>query len=187
MAAMATTVRPWTGGRPLRDAYGDFIWRRPGLFRRELILEAGSEQLARLTWDKWYSFDATADSADGRWLMRRRRSISLGRGCIVEEVKTGTEVATFRRNWRGTGEVRFASGVQYAWKSEGFWRTTHFWLDASGTRLVVMRPLLGFGGRTYEMRVEPAARTLAELPVLVLLGGYVMALRSSQKDRKSVV
>jgi hypothetical protein len=31
------------------------------------------------------------------------------------------------------------------------------------------------------MDVDPSARSLAELPVLVLLGGYVMAMISAQR------
>ena len=60
---MATTTadRVWTGGRPLREALlGDLGWRRPGVFSRELILEAGSERLASLLWKKRFSFEAHA-------------------------------------------------------------------------------------------------------------------------------
>ena len=56
--ATVTAERAWTGGRPLREAYGDLVWRKPALLRREMVLEAGSETLASLFWDKWYSFDA---------------------------------------------------------------------------------------------------------------------------------
>ena len=179
--ATATAARVWTGGRPLREAYGDFVWRRPGLFSRELNLEAGSETLASLHWDKWYNFDAVAESADGRWLLHRRRSLAVLSGCIVTEAATGAEVATYQRSWRSTGEVRFASGSQFPWRFEGFWRRTYFWADGSGAPLVAMRSVLGFGGTSYEMSVEPAARSLAELPVLVLLGGYIMAMLSTRR------
>lgn len=180
MTAM-TAPRVWTGGRPLREAYGDLLWRRPSVFSRELVLEAGSEALASLHWEKWYNFDAVGESADGRWVLHRRRSIAVLGGCVVTEAATGVEVATYQRNWRSTGEARFASGSQFPWRFEGFWRRTYFWADASGAPLVTMRSLLGFGGHSYEMSVEPAARSLAELPVLVLLGGYIMAMLSRHR------
>lgn len=179
MAATAAE-RAWTGGRPLREAYGEMAWRRPGLFRRELILEAGSEQLASLTWEKWYGFEAAGESADGRWHLRRRRISSVMGACAVLDAGTGAEVATFARNWRGSGEVRFASGARYAWKPEGFWRRTYSWTTESGARLIGFRARLGFGA-TYEMTIEPAARSVAELPVLVLLGGYVMAMLAARR------
>jgi len=179
--ATSTAERVWTGGRPLREAYGEWVWRRPALFHRELVLEAGSEPLASLRWDRWYSWDATAESADGRWHVKRQRSIWTMTGVAVKEAATGTEVATFQRRWQGTGEVRFATGAQYGWRFEGFWRRIYSWADASGTRLVTIRSVIGFGGHRYEMSVDPAARSLAELPVLVLLGGYVMALLSARR------
>jgi len=180
---MATTTaeRVWTGTHPLREAYGDLVWRRPALLRRELVLEAGSETLASLFWNKWYSFDAVAESGDGRWLMRRIRSIAVLSGCTVTEAATGAEVARYQRNWRGTGEVAFSSGSRFAWKYEGFWRRTYYWADAAGTRLVTIRSVLGFGGTSYEMSVDPAARSLAELPVLVMLGGYVRAMLTRRR------
>jgi hypothetical protein len=144
------------------------------------VLEAGSEQLASLHWDKWYSFDAVAESGDGRWQVHRLRSIWAMTGVAVKEAATGAEVATFQRHWRGTGEVRFTTGAQYGWRFEGFWRRTYSWTDASGVQLVTLRSV-GFGGYRHEMSVDPAARSLAELPVLVLLGGYVMALLAARR------
>jgi hypothetical protein len=179
--ASATVERAWTGGRPLREALlGDLVWRRPGVFSRELILEAGSEELAALRWEKWFSFEAVAESADGLWLIGRRRSASLLGDVVVRDPGSGIEVAAFKRSWRGTGAVRFASGAEYRWGREGFWRPRYFWAAESGSPLLSFRTVVGFG-RRYEMDVDPSARSLAELPVLVLLGGYVMALMSAQR------
>jgi len=167
-------------GRPLREALlGDLVWRRPGVFSRELILEAGSEGLAALHWEKWFSFEAVAESADGLWVIGRRRSASLLGDVVVRDPASATEVAAFRRSWRGTGVVRFASGAEYHWEREGFWRPRYFWA-ADGRALLFYRMVLGFG-RSYEMEVDPSARSLAELPVLVLLGGYVMAMISAER------
>jgi len=169
------------GGRPLREALlGDLIWRRPSVFSRELILEAGSEELAALRWEKWFSFDAIAESADGLWTIGRRRSASLFGDYVVRDPASGDEVAGFKRSWRGTGVVRFASGAEYPWNREGFWHPRHFWAAEDGRPLISFRSVLGFG-RSYEMDVDPPARSLAELPVLVLLGGYVMALISARR------
>ena len=75
--------------------------------------------------------------------------------------------------------VRFASGLEYRWEREGFWRPRYFWAAEDRKPLLTFRTVLGFG-RCSEMIVDPAARALAELPVLVLLGGYVMAMMSAQ-------
>jgi hypothetical protein len=149
------------------------------VFGRELILEAGSERLAVLRWAKWFSFEAVATSADGRWIMGRGRGASLLGAHLVRDAASGVEVASFKRGWRGTGAVRFATGAGYRWEREGFWHPRHFWASADGRPLITFRSVLGFG-RSYEMGVDPAARDLAELPVLVLLGGYIMAMISAQ-------
>ncbi|MGH7730306.1 MAG: hypothetical protein ACRENJ_03560 [Candidatus Eiseniibacteriota bacterium] len=76
--ATVTADCAWTGGRPLRDALlGDLEWRRPSVFTRALDLEAGSERLAGLRWKKWYSSEAIAESADGCWIIGRRRAALL--------------------------------------------------------------------------------------------------------------
>lgn len=183
--APATTERIRTGGRPLREALlGDLAWRRPGMFSRELVLEAGSETLARLRWEKWFSFEALAESADGRWIIGRRRAASLRGDHIVRDAATGAEVAAFQRGWRGTGVVRFDSGVEYRWEREGFWRPRYFWAAEPGRPLMTFRAVLGFG-RSYEMEVDAAARELDELPVLTLLGAYTMAMISAQRAAAS--
>jgi hypothetical protein len=175
MAAVAE-VRALTLARPLRDClYGDLVWSRPGLFRRELRLEAGSELLARLGWEKLYSSEALAESGDGRWIIgRHRRGAWLG-VIRVREAGTRTEVAVFRHGWRRTGTLRFASGVEFAFEREGFWRPAYLWTSALHPRLIVFRSRFALNSR-IDMEVEPAARELPELPALVLLGGYLMAM-----------
>ena len=151
------------------------------MFSRELILEAGSERLATLRWEKWFSFEAVAESADGRWIIGRQRSTSLFGDHVVRDTTSGDEVAAFKRSWRGTGVARFASGAEYGWRREGFWRPRYFWAAKDGRPLLSFRTVLGFG-RSYTMDVDPPARSLVELPVLVLLGGYVMAMISAQRS-----
>lgn len=171
------------GGRPLRASlYGDLVWSRPGLFRRELLLEAGSEGLASLRWEKLLSFEATAESADGRWIIGRHRMGSLRGQMIVREAATGAQIAVFDRSWRGTGTVQFASGARYRWERDGFWRPTYFWTTDGERGLLSFKFLFGLTHR-IAMEVDPAAREVAELPVLVLLGGYVMAILAARRRR----
>ena len=180
-----TAERVWTGGRPLRDALlGDLAWRRPGIFSRELVLEAGSDQVARLCWGRWFTFEATAESADGRWSIGRRRGAWLRGDRVVRDAGSGAEVAEFKRNWRGKGVVRFASGAEYLWGWEGFWSPRYFWMAEDRRPLMTFRAVVGFG-REYTMEVDPAARNLPELPVLTLLGGYTMVLISAQRAAAS--
>lgn len=173
------------GGRPLRDClYGDMVWSRPGILRRELRLEAGSELLARLRWPKLFSFEAIAESGDGRWVIRHHRLGSLLGTCVMTEDGSGAEVASFKRAWRHPSMLRLASGAEYTWARVGFWRRAHLWSSARQPGLIAFRPVFGLT-RRFEMEVDPAARQIAELPVLVLLGAYLMALASSERHAAS--
>lgn len=173
--------RALAGARPLRDSlYGDLVWSRPGLFQRELRLEAGSELLASLRWEKLFSFEAQAESADGHWTIGRHRKGSQRGQVAVRQADGGAEIAVFHRNWRGKGEVRFAPAVTYGWNYEGFWRPTYFWSQSDERRLISYSSTFGLRDRV-EMSVEPAARQVAELPVLVLLGAYVMRVMATER------
>jgi len=177
----ATHGVPLAGGRPLRSAlYGDLAWRRPGPFRREMQLEAGSEVLATLRWEKLFSFEATAESADGRWTIGRHRTGSLLGQLVVRDAATGAQVAVFERTWRGTGSVQFADGSRYRWERDGFWRPSHFWTTDGERGLLKYQFVFGFMPR-IAMEVDPAAREVSELPVLVLLGAYILAAASRQR------
>jgi hypothetical protein len=166
--------------RPLADGlYGDLVWSRPGVFRRELRLESGSDVLAVLRWENLFSFEAVGESADGRWIFGRRHAASLLGTTVVREADTQAELATFTRHWRGTGTLRFASGAEFKFERSGFWRPVHFWSSSRQPRLVAFQTSYGFR-RRYQMEVDPAARGVAELPVLVLLGGYLMVLLHRQ-------
>ena len=177
--ASATLDEARAGARPLRDAlYGDLVWSRPRFFRRELCLEAGSETLAILRWEKVLSFEAVGESADGRWLFARNRS--LRERVEVRDPATQDTIATFSGTWRGTGTVRFAGGAEYAWTRTGFWRPTRFWSSSQKERLIAYTSQVGWR-RRYEMEVDPDAHRVAELPVLVLLGAYLMSMGSQKQ------
>lgn len=166
------------GARPLRDAFGEMVWTRPGLFKRELRLEAGSELLAMLRWAKMFSFEAQAESGDGRWIIGRRGSL---RGpTVVRDAATGADVAVFQRNWKGKGVVRFTAGPEFQWTYEGFWRPTYHWSPDGEKRLVSFTSTLGFKD-LLAMEVAPEARELEELPVLALLGAYVMRMLAAER------
>ncbi|MBI1795590.1 MAG: hypothetical protein HY076_02580 [Candidatus Eisenbacteria bacterium] len=171
-----TTTELWTGARPLREAlYGDLAWRRPHLLARDLVLEAGSERLAMLGWEKIFSMQATAIAADGRWTIGRHMVGPLKSQVIVRDAASEAVVATFERHWRGTGVVRFANGAEYRWARSGFWHPSWTWASNATESLLAFRARIGFGVH-MDMEVDPAAHRLGELPVLVLLGAYLMTM-----------
>ena len=171
---MATIDGSWSTTRPLsRSLFGDLVWRRLHALRRDLVLEAGSEQLAMLRWEKLFSLQATAICADGRWFIGRHGIAALREQVFVREAASGQTVATFDRHWRGTGVVRFEGGAEYRWERVGFWKPRWFWSSAVKEQLLTFRSIIGFKTR-IEMEADPAVHELAELPVLVVLGVYLL-------------
>lgn len=160
--------------RPLRDALrGDLVWRHPGLFRRELELWAGSEKLASLRFIGLLRAGVVAESADGGLTYER---IGLFRGHVrVRDAATQAEIARFDCRWTGGGKLCFASGAEYRWSSSGLWRTRWGWSLGEEDRFLAFRSIFSLLG-DFEMEAQPQALRVAELPVLVLTGAYLMEM-----------
>src|SRR5262249_3286332 len=148
--------------------------------RRELRLEAGSELLALLRWEKLTSFEAVGEARDGRWIIGRRPASSLLGAGVVRDAPTMGEGATPDPPWRRPRTLRSAAGGEFQWERTGFWRTTFFWSTTKQPRLLAFKSLFGLN-RRYAMEADPAAHGLSQLPVLVLLGAYLMALESRRR------
>jgi hypothetical protein len=171
----------WSATRPLRESLlGELVWRRPHALRRDLVLEAGSEQLAMLRWEKLFSLEAAAICADGRWIIGRRGPIALKSQVVMRAHGEDEPVATFDRDWRGTGILRLPSGAEYRWRRTGFWRSSWFWSSHLKERLIAFRSRLRFKP-SFEMEVDPAVRRLDDVPVLVLLGAYLMTVMVTRR------
>ncbi len=166
----------WRTARSLRDSlYGDLVWSLAHAMRivqRDLVLESGSERLALLRREKLFRLEVIAVCADGRWRISRQ-GIGRRANVVVRDAATDAPVATFTRHWRGPGEVQFESGARYAWGRSGFLRAVWFWSQDSDTKLIAYSWVVSFK-RLFTMEVDPGAHRRAELPVLVLLGAYLM-------------
>ena len=178
--AIAMTDPIHVGPRALRDAlHGELLWRRHGVFSRDLVLESGSDVLAALRWQSVWNREAIGESADGRWLFTRRLAGIFERQVLVRDVGTRADVATFSGR-RRHGAVRFTTGVEFKWRRSGFWRPECTWSSALQPRLLAYKSRFGFR-RLYDVEVHAAARDCAELPVLMLLGIYLMSLIAARR------
>jgi hypothetical protein len=157
-----------TGGSGLQWFQPDFT----GLF--QVILE--QEVLATLrTALGQRGLEGLGEAAEGSWnfaakgLIRRYIGITAG----------GAEVGRYRGSGDGAmGAVEIPSGKRlYSWarlQSPRAWRC----LDLAGTPVVefIAPPRTDVSSRALSARIEvnPAARELTELPLLVLLCGFLM-------------
>jgi hypothetical protein len=177
----------------------ELIWRQPSAMKQHYELRAGDEVLATLRWEKNWGSLATARTAEGAWTFKRAGFWQ--QRVAVWPAGEAREVATFTPKWTGDGALVVAGGRTFRWAGKGFWGLEKFWQAGEDTP-----PLVGFkhqGAIRTEARVvlspaaavlpetvqlddlyrplppeamAPPSAPLAELPLLVTLGFYLMVL-----------
>ena len=158
---------------------GSLIWVKTSWRRKDYVLQYDGEDVATFRFQRLFGSLATAQSAEGCWtfqqvgLMRRRT--------VVRECGDEREVAVFRNNWwTFGGTVELSTGERYR-------ITPNFWMTALTIANEVGDPIVRHhwvrllkSSRTVE--IAPAARSLEELPWLVMLGWYLLIQRSRRGD-----
>jgi hypothetical protein len=166
------TVREMAG-RPLE-------WTQPNALRRRFELRAGGEVVATLRWEKTFGSSAVAESADGEWVFRYtgifRSRIS------VRPAGSESEVAVLKPGWKGEGTLQGPGGRSYRWSCASFWRSEWLFANAAGEPLVRIKPGSATFRQSAEVRVEPRAVSLPDLPLLAVLGFYLIVLMSDDAN-----
>jgi len=145
-------------------------WIRPQRLRLAFELHAGEVELATLDW-------AGRARALGTWAGGQYRIGREGwlrpRTLIYEAGSTssGEPIAVFTH--RG-GTLNFSNSRTFVWKKPKGWTTERVWQDAAASVLVRCRPARW--RRPSAVTIEPAATHLPEVPLLVLLGQFLMVL-----------
>lgn len=148
-------------------------WEQPSARRMEYVLRAGEEEAATLKFRSAWGSLATAESGDGCWTFKRvgffQTRVSI-RACGDE-----TELATFRNNtWSGGGTLEFPDGRAFR-ATTNLWQTRLEWQSAEEVPLVCFHT----GGvirQSAQVEVELHGGTLAELPLLIVLGWYLVVM-----------
>jgi hypothetical protein len=151
-------------------------WAQPGALSREYELRAGDEVLATLRWQKTFGSLALAEAADGTWTFKR--SGFLRPKVTVRAPGSEAEVAVFKPSWGGEGTLRFSEGRGYQWVNTSFWRSEWAFTNEAGEPLIHFKPEVAFFKQAAEVKVEPRAVTASDLPLLTVLGWYLMLLLS---------
>lgn len=176
----------------------ELFWRQPSAMKSAYELRAGEETLATLTWRSMGGSLATARTAEGAWTFKR--SGFWQQRVTARPLDSEREVATFKPEWTGNGTLTLEGGRVYRWVSTGFWRQRSTWQGAHEAEIVGFSDASGF---KTEGKVElsvvaaalpetaqlddlysplapealaPPSAPLAELPLLVTLGWYLIVL-----------
>ncbi len=159
-------------------------WVQPKAYERWYELRSGRQLFASLSGQAGCGAMALAQSAQSAWTLKQVGFHN--RHVMVREVGTEANMAVYRPRWLGDGSVQFPDGRLYRWRSSGF--TTGDWCfyDGSGNPLLSFRcrvelaSLSAWSREQALVEVCPAGEGLAELPLLMLLGGYLLLFRQQE-------
>lgn len=155
----------------------ELTWKQLAFLQRAYELRPGDEMLASVRWEDIFSSQATAETAEGRWLFQRegfwkKQVVAYQLGALG--AREETPFATIQRNMGGQGTLVLANGREFMWKNTNIWRGEWSWLTNDSTP-----PLVSF--RHKQMEIMPQASSLTELPLLVTFGFYLVILRQSEQ------
>ena len=159
------------GGEELR-------WIKPRRTKLQFELRAGEILVATLAWTG--GSHALGQWAEGQYRFNRKgwlRPRTLVRGAANAASDTPGEqeetVATFAH--RG-GTLSFPDGRTFLWKKPKRWTNERIWMDSATAERVRFHP--GAWESTVTVTSQPESASLPELPLLVLLGQYLIVLAS---------
>ncbi|HEX9068609.1 MAG TPA: hypothetical protein VF807_07560 [Ktedonobacterales bacterium] len=151
----------------------ELTWVKPSWRKREFELRDGEQVIAREAWGRGYR--ATAD-----WATLRLRLDTHGwlkRHTVIMR-DDGAPAGDYAHR---QGTLTLADGQVFRWQRPEKRSRDRVWLDAAGNRLVRLHPARG--GTT--VRPEQSA-TPPELPLLIVVGHYLLALAQQDEEAATV-
>lgn len=156
-------------------------WIQPKALQRYFELRAGEQVLASLEFATSFGSLATASSADGIWTFKRVGFFNPR--ITIRRAGEDDDLAVYRTGWTGAhGRLELNDGRTFAWHTANFWATQFYFSDSQGDPLVTF--LSGIDEKKASdwfkiqarVRIDSGGERLAELPLLVLLGLYLIIL-----------
>jgi hypothetical protein len=154
-------------------------WTQPRALKSAFILTSGDDVLATLAFCSWYGSTAIAETAEGNWTFRR--SGFWPPRVTVRRAGEETPIAEFRgrMGFSRCGELEVAGGGRILAVSN-FWMSEYRFEDESEQPVVSYHRVCGLMRLGGEVEVSPAAAARPELPWLIPLGWYLIAM--NQRD-----
>jgi len=153
-------------------------WVKPRWWKRRYELRAGDEVAATLA-------RGGGSGAIGEWSSGRYRFVHKGwfrPRVLVSSEPLGdadTPLATYTGR---DGALTLANGRVFFWRKPGTWRSKREWMDSAAT-LVAFDPASGY--TPAHVTIAPEGARLAELPLLLLLGEYLIVRAREEADAAS--
>ena len=154
-------------------AQQEMKWEQPNAFKEQYELRVGEETIAALRWRSMWGSLATAESADGCWSFKRVGFFSTR--VTVRVCDSEQDIAVYHPNtWSQGGTIELPDGRKYK-------ASTNFWMSkveiSDETEETIIRYHIGgFFRQSAVVEVLPTALRLPELPMMVMLGWYLIIL-----------
>ena len=165
--------------RSLYEVSGQELrWEKPKWLKRRYELRAGEEVVATLV--RSGGSKAIGEWSGGRYCFSQKGWFNL-RILVGDDAITDANapLATFTR--RG-GVLTLADGRRLLWVKLGFWKSKRVWSDGAAA-LVEFDAASGYASPQVTITDEGAR--LTELPLLLLLGEYLIVRAREETDAAS--
>lgn len=160
----------------------DLYWIQPKGLGRHFELRAEDEIVATLGFETLCGSLARAQSADESWTFKRIGFFNPR--VTVRKAGEEANLAVYTPRWTGReGTLEFSNGRVYRWVQANFWATRYQISDEAGNPLISFRSGAGKSKLSdlfktqARVEIDLRGRALPELPLLVLLGWYLIVLQ----------
>ena len=153
----------------------ELVWSRTRTFPNAWELRGGEDLLGTLRWPRRFGSEAEGETSEGRLIFKCTGFLAMRTEVI--DAATGARAAFFQRQFSGKGEVTFPDGRRVLWTFQGWVPRIPLFTTADGFPIMRFPLELRWFRPKETLEIEETARAMNELPLLALLGRYLIVLR----------
>lgn len=176
--------------KPIAGVTGPLYWEQPKAARRGYILRAGRDTVGVMKFRSALGSMAEVKTSTGEWTFKR---MGFFRTRVVVRGRDRREdLAVYAPRWTGTaGEIRVPGFPAYKWLEEGAFSSTVELRDPEGLMLRYSsdsdHKTGGVLRTEARVDIEPRAMKDTNLPMLLMLGWYLLILHNEDINAVTVV
>jgi hypothetical protein len=156
----------------------ELVWVQPARLRQDFELRASNDVVATLRFER--ATLASGETAENRWTFKRE---GFWHPQVTVRVRdSDANAAVFIPAWTGGGTLELPQGRLLRFGAANFWRSQFGWSDSAGKPLVHFKSHQGLLKMEGQVDIETGALADPELPLLVVLGWYLLVLSASDSS-----
>jgi hypothetical protein len=169
----------------------NLCWVQPKTLERQFELRTEGGLFGSLRFEKALGTLATASSAAGRWTFKRAGFMNPR--VTIREAGRDVDLAVYWPKFWGGGWLECADGSRFQWKSMNFWGTSWGFANTREELVFTMKPgaekskLSDLLKSQAIVEIGTQSFGLAELPLLLMLGWYLMIMQQDDAATTAAV